>query len=263
MLLCIDIGNTNIKYAVFNGKQLKASYRVSSRHTRTADEYGATLINLLSSAQIKTTDIDGIIMSSVIPSLNYTISHMCEYFFNITPFMIGAGIKTGLNIKADNPKEVGADIIVNSVSAYKRYGNGSPMVVIDFGTATTFDIISGSGELIGVVIAPGIKTSLEGLVSNTAQLPMIELEAPKSVLGKNTVSCMQSGIIYGFAGLVENVIRKIKNELKVEEISVIATGGMGEIISKEVSCITKIDRMLTLEGLRLIYEMNKGGKKVD
>ena len=261
MILCIDVGNTNIKYAVFDGKELKASYRVSSRHTRTADEYGATLMNLLQSSNINREDIYGIIMSSVIPSLNYTISHMCEYFFNISPFMIGAGIKTGLNIKADNPKEVGADIIVNSVSALKRYGNGNPMVVIDFGTATTFDIISGAGELLGVVIAPGIKTSLEGLVSNTAQLPMIELEAPKSAIAKNTVSCMQAGIIFGFAGLVENIIKKIKEELKFEDIIVIATGGMGEIIAKEVSCISKIDRMLTLEGLRLIYEMNKGGKK--
>lgn len=261
MLLCIDVGNTNIKYAVFDGKNLKASYRVSSRHTRTADEYGATLINLLQSSKISVEDIDGIIMSSVIPSLNYTIGHMCEYFFNITPIMIGAGIKTGLNVKADNPKEVGADIIVNSVSAYKRYANNKPIIVIDFGTATTFDIISGNGELLGVVIAPGIKTSLEGLVSNTAQLPMIELEAPKSVIAKNTTNCMQAGLIFGFAGLVENIVKKIKEELKVEEISVIATGGMGEIISKEVSCITRIDRMLTLEGLRLIYEMNKGGKK--
>ena len=260
MLLCIDIGNTNIKYAVFNGNKIKASYRVSSRHTRTADEYGATLINLLQSSGIKVSDIEGIIVSSVIPSLNYTISHMCEYFFNITPIMIGAGIKTGLNIKADNPKEVGADIIVNSVSAYKRYGNGEPLVVVDFGTATTFDIISGSGELLGVVIAPGIKTSLEGLVSNTAQLPMIELEAPKSVIAKNTISCMQAGIIFGFAGIVENIVKKIKEELKVPTIQVVATGGMGEIIAKEVSCITKIDRMLTLEGLRIIYEMNKGGK---
>ncbi len=261
MLLCVDVGNTNIKYAVFDGKKLMASFRVSSRHSRTADEYGATLINLLSSSNISRDDIDGIIMSSVIPSLNYTISHMCEYFFNISPFMIGAGIKTGLNIRADNPKEVGADIIVNSVSAFKRYGNGKPMVVIDFGTATTFDIISGNGELLGVVIAPGIKTALEGLVSNTAQLPMIELEAPKSVIAKNTVSCMQAGLIFGFAGLVENIIKKIKEELKVDELSVTATGGMGEIVAKEVSCITRIDRMLTLEGLRIIYEMNNVGGK--
>lgn len=257
MLLCIDVGNTNIKYAVFDDKKLVASYRVSSRHSRTADEYGATLINLLNSSNIKTTSIDGIILSSVIPSLNYTIIHMCEYFFNITPMMICAGIKTGINIKADNPKEVGADIIANCVSAFKKYGDGNPMIVIDFGTATTFDILSGKGELVGVVIAPGIKTSLEGLVSNTAQLPMIELEAPKSIIAKNTQTCMQAGIIFGFAGLVENIVKKIKSELKTDKISVTATGGMGEIIAKEVSCITRIDRMLTLEGLRIIYEMNK------
>ena len=257
MILCIDIGNTNIKYAVFNGKNLMASYRVSSRHTRTADEYGATLINLLNSSNIKTGDIKGIIVSSVIPALNYTIIHMCEYFFNITPIMIGAGIKTGINVKTDNPKEVGADIIVNCVGAFNKYGNGKPMVVIDFGTATTFDVLTGNGELIGVVIAPGIKTALEGLVSNTAQLPMIELVAPKNAIGKNTITCMQSGIIFGFAGLVENIVKKIREELKLDFINVVATGGMGEIIAKEVSCITKIDRMLTLEGLRLVYEMNK------
>ena len=258
MILCIDIGNTNIKYAVFENKTLKASYRVSSRHTRTADEYGATLINLLSSSNIKTSDITGIIISSVIPALNYTISHMCEYFFKVTPVMIGAGIKTGLNIKADNPKEVGADIIANCVSAYKTYGDGNPMIVIDFGTATTFDVLTGKGELIGVVIAPGMKSSLESLVQNTAQLPMIELEHPRSAIPKNTKACMQAGIVFGFAGLVENIVRKIREELGLENIKVIATGGMGEILAKEVSCITKVDRMLTLNGLRILYEMNKG-----
>ncbi len=257
MILCIDIGNTNIKYAVFEDKTLKASYRVSSRHTRTADEYGATLINLLASSGLKTTDINGIIISSVIPALNYTISHMCEYFFKVSPIMIGAGIKTGINVKADNPKEVGADIIANCVSAYKTYGDGNPMVVIDFGTATTFDVVTGKGELIGVVIAPGMKTALESLVQNTAQLPMIELEHPRSAIPKNTKACMQAGIVFGFAGLVENIVRKIREELGLEKIKVIATGGMGEILAKEVSCITKVDRMLTLNGLRMLYEMNK------
>lgn len=257
MILCIDIGNTNIKYAVFNGNVLMGSFRVSSRHTRTADEYGATLMNLLASKDIGRKDIDGIIMSSVIPSLNYTISHMCEYFFGITPITVGAGIKTGLNVKTDNPKEVGADIIANCVGAFKKYGDGKPMIVIDFGTATTFDVLTGNGELIGVVIAPGIKTSLEGLVSNTAQLPMIELEAPKSAIPKNTQTAMRAGIIFGFAGLVDNIVKKIKNELKLDEISVTATGGMGEVIAKEVSCITRIDRTLTLEGLKTLYEMNK------
>lgn len=254
MLLAIDLGNTNIKYGVFNGGKLVASFRVSSRISRTADEYGSVLVGLLSDSGIKKSDIDGIIFSSVIPALNYTICHMCEYFFGISPLIIGPGIKTGLNIKAENPREVGADIIVNSVSAYNKYGG--PIVVIDFGTATTFDVINEKCELVGVVIAPGIKTSLEGLVSKTAQLPMVELDAPKTVIGKNTKHCMQSGIIFGFAGLVDNILRKIKRELGVDELKVVATGGLGEIIAKEVKTINTVDRTLTLDGLRLIYELN-------
>lgn len=258
MLLAIDVGNTNIKYGVYNEDKLIASFRVSSRLSRTADEYGSVLVNLLANSGVSKQDINGVIISSVIPSLNYTICHMCEYFFNITPLMIGPGVKTGLNIKADNPKEVGADIIVNSVSAFKKYGG--PVVVIDFGTATTFDVISADFELLGVIIAPGIKTSLEGLVSNTAQLPMIELDAPKTVIGKNTKHCMQSGIIFGFAGLVENILYKIKKELGVKDVTVIATGGMGEIIAKEVKDIKKVDRTLTLDGLNTIYKLNKADK---
>lgn len=258
MLLAIDVGNTNIKYGVYDQDKLIASFRVSSRLTRTADEYGSVLVNLLANSGVRKQEINGVIISSVIPSLNYTICHMCEYFFNITPLMIGPGVKTGLNIKADNAKEVGADIIVNSVSAFKKYGG--PIVVIDFGTATTFDVISADFELLGVVIAPGIKTSLEGLVKNTAQLPMIELDAPKTAIGKNTKHCMQSGIIFGFAGLVDNILYKIKKELGVKEITVIATGGMGEIIAKEVKGIKKVDRTLTLDGLNTIYNLNKADK---
>lgn len=254
MILAIDMGNNNIKYGVFDGEKLVASFRVSSRISRTADEYGSVLVGLLSDSGIKKSDINGIVFSSVIPALNYTICHMCEYFFGIKPLIVGPGIKTGLNIKTDNPKEVGADIIVNSVSAFRKYGG--PVVVIDFGTATTFDIINDKCELLGVVIAPGIKTSLEGLASKTAQLPMVELNAPKTVIGKSTVHCMQSGLIFGFAGLVENIIKKIKNELKLEKIQVVATGGLGEIIAKESSAISVVDRTLTLNGLRMIYELN-------
>ena len=254
MILAIDMGNNNIKYGVFDGEKLVASFRVSSRISRTADEYGSVLVGLLSDSGIKKSDINGIVFSSVIPALNYTICHMCEYFFGIKPLIVGPGIKTGLNIKTDNPKEVGADIIVNSVSAFRKYGG--PVVVIDFGTATTFDIINDKCELLGVVIAPGIKTSLEGLATKTAQLPMVELNAPKTVIGKSTVHCMQSGLIFGFAGLVENIIKKIKNELKLEKIQVVATGGLGEIIAKESSAISVVDRTLTLNGLRMIYELN-------
>ena len=255
MLLTIDIGNTNIKYGIYKGKELVASFRVSSRISRTADEYGSVLVNLLGDRGIKKADVDGIIISSVIPPLNYTICHMCEYFFGITPLMVGPGIKTGLNVKTDNPKEVGADIIVNRVSAFGKYGG--PIVVIDFGTATTFDIIDENCSLLGVVIAPGIKTSLEGLVNNTAQLPMIELDAPESVIGKNTKSSMQAGIIFGFSGLVDNIINKIKRKLNKTDLTVVATGGLGEIIAKEVQSITRVDRTLTLDGLRAIYELNK------
>lgn len=260
MLIAIDIGNTNIKYGIFDGETLVASFRVSSVLSRTSDEYGSDITSLLTSCNIKLTDIDGVIISSVIPSLNYTMCHMCEYFFNVKPIMVGKGIKTGLNIKAENPREVGADIIVNSVSAFAKYGG--PIVAIDFGTATTFDVISENGELLGVVIAPGIKTSLEGLATKTAQLPMVELDAPKTVIGKNTKHCMQAGIIFGFAGLVENIIKKIKKELNLREIKVVATGGLGEVLAKEVSSITTYDRKLTLDGLRYIYDLNsnKGEK---
>ncbi len=254
MLLVIDVGNTNIKYGVYDKDALVASYRVTSRLTRTADEYGSVLVNLLATSGINKKEIEGIIISSVIPALNYTLCHMCEYFFSISPLMVGPGIKTGLNIKADNPREVGADIIVNSVSAFKKYGG--PIIVIDFGTATTFDVVTDKCELLGVVIAPGIKTSLEGLATKTAQLPMVELESPKNIIGKNTKHCMQSGLIFGFAGLVENIIKKIKKELKLENINVVATGGLGEIIAKEVKCINVVDRTLTLDGLKSIYQLN-------
>lgn len=255
MLLAIDIGNTNIKYGVWKEDDLLASFRVSSRISRTADEYGSVLVNLLANSGINKSDIDGIIVSSVIPTLNYTVCHMCEYFFGISPLMVGPGIKTGMNIKAENPKEVGADRIVNNVAAYKKYGG--PLIVIDFGTATTFNVVDASGAFIGGVIAPGIKTSLSGLVSSTAQLPMIELVPPKKVIAKSTETNMQAGIIFGFSGLVDNIVGKIKKELGSDNVKVVATGGLGEIIAKETKCIEVVDRTLTLFGLKTIYDLNK------
>lgn len=255
MLLVIDVGNTNIKYGVWKGDVMLASFRVSSRISRTADEYGSVLVNLLANSGIEKSDIDGIIVSSVIPTLNYTICHMCEYFFGITPLMVGPGIKTGLNVKVENPKEVGADRIVNSVAAYKKYGG--PIIIIDFGTATTFNIIDLDGAFIGGVIAPGIKTALEGLVKSTAQLPMIELVPPKKAIAKSTESNMQAGIIFGFSGLVDNIVNKIKKELGDDTVKVVATGGLGEIIAKETKSIEVVDRTLTLYGLKTIYDLNK------
>lgn len=254
MLLAIDIGNTNIKYGVYDGHELRASFRVTSAKKKTADEYGAVLINLLSSSGIAVGDIDGVIISSVIPALNYTVIHMCEYFFNLKPIVIGPGIRTGLNLRVDNSREVGADRIVNSVAAYKKYGG--PCIVIDFGTATTFNVISERGELVGGCIAPGIKGSLDSLVGGTAKLPDIELEFPGKVVCTDTVTNMQAGLLYGFAGLVEYIVKKTRAEIGRPDAKVIATGGLGEFISKEAACIDVVDRKLTLEGLRFLYEMN-------
>lgn len=257
MIFCIDIGNSNIKYAIFDGKTLKATFRVTSQRNSTSDEYGVIVRDLLKSASIDREQIDGVIMSSVIPSLNYTMEHMCRDYLGHAPLIVGPGIKTGLNVKADNSKEVGADIIADCVSAINRYGIGAPIICIDFGTATTFDIINEKGELTGVVIAPGIKGSLDSLVSGTANLPNIELEKPPSVIAKNTINCMQAGMFYGFSGLVKNIVLKIKEELGRVDTKVIATGGMGKFIYKETGCIDSFDATLTLNGLRLIYEMNE------
>ncbi|MBQ7642882.1 MAG: type III pantothenate kinase [Clostridia bacterium] len=258
MIFCIDIGNTNIKYAVFDGDELKATFRVTSRRTATSDEYGVVVRDLLKQADIRKSEITGVIMSSVIPSLNYTIEHMCRDYLGVAPLVVGPGIKTGLNIKVDNTREVGADIIADSVSAVKRYGGkGVPIICIDFGTATTFDIISAKNELIGAVIAPGIIGSMDSLVSGTANLPAIELETPPSVIAKNTVQCMQAGIVFGFAGLVQNIVGKIKSELNAEKVLVVATGGMSGIVAKEAGCIDVIDRTLTLNGLKTIYDLNR------
>lgn len=261
MIFCIDIGNSNIKYAIFDGKELKATFRVTSQRNSTSDEYGVIVRDLLKSAGIEKEDINGVVMSSVIPSLNYTMEHMCRDYLGHSPLAVGPGVKTGLNIKADNSREVGADIIVDSVSAINRYGIGTPIICIDFGTATTFDIISEKGELIGVVIAPGIKGSLDSLVGGTANLPNIELEKPPSIIAKNTVNCMQAGVLYGFSGLVGNIVNKIKEEMNRADAKVIATGGLGKFIYDETECIDVFDATLTLNGLRIIYEMNSGNKK--
>ena len=260
MIFCIDIGNTNIKYGVYSGEKLVASFRVVSQRSSTADEYGIVVRDLLRNEGIKRGDIEGVIMSSVIPQLNYTIAHMCEYYLGFSPIMVGPGIKTGLNVKVDSPSEVGADRIVNSVAAFRKYGGEKPVICIDFGTATTFNVITEKGELIGGVIAPGIKGSLDSLVNGTAKLPNIELSLPDKIIAKNTVTNMQAGLLYGFAGLVENIVKKTKEELG-RGAFVVATGGLGETIASEAKSIDVIDRTLTLEGLKILYEMNRNGKK--
>lgn len=256
MIICIDIGNTNIKYAVYEKDDLKVSFRVSTDFKRTSDEYGEQIIGMLDIKGIKAKDITGGIVSSVVPSLDYTIDKMCEIYFAIKPLHIAPGLKSGLNIRCDNAREVGADRIVNCVSALVEYGENKPMIVIDFGTATTFNIISADNEFIGGVIAPGIKGSLDSLVNGTAKLPRVEIEAPKSIIAKNTVTNMQAGIVFGFAGLVEYIVKRIKKELKAPDAKTIATGGFSNVISKEIECIDVVDKLLTLKGLKYLYDLN-------
>ncbi|MGN0803778.1 MAG: type III pantothenate kinase [Candidatus Coproplasma sp.] len=254
MIICLDVGNTNIKYALFEGDELVISFRVATEHKKTSDEYGGQLLSILTTNGVSVSDIKGGIISSVVPSLDYTMERMCRNYLKIEPLILGAGLKTGLNLRVDNAKEVGADRVVNNVASVKKYG--APLIVIDFGTATTFNAINEKGEFIGGVIAPGIKGSLDSLVNGTAKLPRVEIERPEKVIGTNTVTNMQSGIVYGFAGLVEYIVKKIKKEMKSEDIKTIATGGFSEVIAKEISCIDKVDKLLTLEGLKYLYYLN-------
>lgn len=254
MILCMDVGNTNIKYALFEGDRLILSFRVATEHKKTSDEYGGQLISILHNNEIDVHMIKGGIISSVVPQLDYTIERMCRTYLKFKPLVLAPGLKTGLNLRVDNAKEVGADRVVNNVSAVKKYG--APLIIIDFGTATTFNVIDAKGEFIGGVIAPGIKGSLDSLVNGTAKLPRVEIERPESVIGKNTITNMQSGIVYGFAGLVEYLVKKIKKEMKCDNIKTIATGGFSEVIAKEISCIDKVDKLLTLEGLKYLYYLN-------
>lgn len=257
MIICIDIGNTNIKYAIYDGDELKISFRVATDFKVTSDEYGSQLVNMLKIKDISVSDIEGGIISSVVPSLDYTIEKMCDVYLQIKPLHIAPGLKSGLNIRCDDAREVGADRLVNCVSAIVEYGGeGKPMIVIDFGTATTFNIINEHNEFIGGVISPGIKGSLDSLVNGTAKLPRVEIEAPKSIIAKNTVTNMQAGIVFGFAGLVEYIVKRIKKELKRDDVITVATGGFSTVISKEISCIDKVDKLLTLKGLKYLYYLN-------
>ena len=253
MILAIDIGNTNIKLGVFDEGKLVHSLRLSSSNRKTADEYYYTIKNMLSGI-VDFSEITGAIMSSVDPHLNYTVEHMITHYFGVNPIIVGGGIKTGLNIKYDNPKEVGADRIVNSVAAYSTYGG--PCIVVDCGTATTFNVISEKGEFLGGAISFGLKSAAGALGSSAAKLPIVELVTPDKVINKSTITNMQSGIVYGYVGLVEYMVRAIKQELGAPSVKVVATGGLSEIVSAKSNVFDYVDRTLTLRGLAYLYKLN-------
>ncbi len=259
MILVLDIGNTNIKLGVFDGEKLKGTWRISTDVRKTSDEYGIASVAMLASSNIKVEDIEGIIMSSVVPGINFTVEHMLGDYFNKKPIVVGAGVRTGLNIKTDNPKETGGDIICDIVSAVNRYGG--PCITIDFGTATTIGATTENKEFLGGCILPGVKVSSEALSAKTANLPNVALSLPENIIGKNTVACMQAGLLYGYVGQIEYIVAKMKQEKGFENAKVIATGGLAKSIAVHTKCIDIVDSKLTLEGLRLIYNFNKEGKK--
>jgi type III pantothenate kinase len=254
MLLVIDVGNTNTVLGLYDGEQLIHDWRIRTVVDHTIDEYGMLIYNLYKTSRISSRRIiRDIIISCVVPPMLNILEPLCQKYFNVKPLIVGPGVKTGMPIFYDNPKEVGADRIVNAVAGYEKYKQD--LIIVDFGTATTFDYISKKGEYMGGCIAPGIMIASEALFERAAKLPRVELSKPKSVVGKDTVSSMQAGIMYGYAGLVDGICERIKAEVKSDPL-VVGTGGLARLVAPETKSITVVDDMLTLEGLRLIFLRN-------
>jgi type III pantothenate kinase len=254
MLLVIDIGNTDTTVGVFEGEELRATWHMATVIHRMADEYATLLLNLLYHQGLEKSAIKEVALCSVVPPLIATFEELFQRYFNLSPLVVGAGVKTGVRIRMDNPREVGADRIVNAAAAHHLYGG--PVIITDLGTATTFDTVSKEGDYLGGAIAPGITMATEALSMQTAMLPRVELVPPKHAIGTNTITAMQSGIVFGYVGLIEGIVARIQQELG-GKAKVVATGGYADLIAKETRVIDVVNLDLTLIGLRLIYLMNK------
>lgn len=258
MLLVFDVGNTNIVLGVYQGKELLIDWRLTTNFHRSADEFGIIVIELFEKANINYHEVEAVIVSSVVPNIMYSLEHSIRKYFKLEPIVVGPGVKTGINIKTDNPKEVGADRIVNAVAAHELYRK--PLIIIDFGTATTFCAVGENSDYYGGAIVPGIRIAAEALFEKAAKLPRIEIVKPHNIINKNTVQSMQAGIVYGYVGQVDYIVNKMKVEMKKYEDSkpfVVATGGLANLIAAESVTIDEVNSFLTLEGLRVIYEKNR------
>jgi len=255
MILVVDVGNTNITCGVYEGEELKATFRITTKIPRTSDEYAMMFTNMLALQNVSIKQIEGSIVASVVPDVMHSLTGGIVKSTNTKPLIVGPGVKTGINITTENPRAIGADRIVDAVAAYEKYGG--PILVLDFGTATTYDYVTVEGNFAAGITAPGIRISSEALWKSAAKLPNVEIKKPKSILAQETISSMQAGLMYGQIGQTEYIIKKVKEETGIPDMKVVATGGLGRTIADETDAIDVYDSYLTLDGLRIIYDKNR------